>query len=213
MDSPGPHSLVIGTHNPGKVEEIKTILGDVPLSLRLLKEFREVGVAEENELSYALNAVAKARYYATATGLWALADDSGLEVDALGGKPGVFSARYAGEQATDADRRKLLLTQLEEHSGQIRSARFVCAVAIAGPDQMVMTLTEGICIGSISCEPRGEAGFGYDPLFIPDGYDKTFAELPDSVKNLISHRALALLSTREFLLREVGLLDQLGNGS
>jgi non-canonical purine NTP pyrophosphatase (RdgB/HAM1 family) len=213
MDSPRPHSLVIGTHNPGKVHEIRTILGDVPLSLRSLNEFKEVGVAEENEDSYSLNAVAKARYYATTTGLCALADDSGLEVDALGGKPGVFSARYAGERATDADRRKLLLAQLAEQSGKIRSARFVCAVAIASPDQVVLSLTEGICIGSISSEPRGQAGFGYDPLFIPDGYDKTFAELPDSVKNLISHRALALLSTREFLLREVGLLDQLGTGS
>ena len=205
--------LVIGTHNPGKVHEIKTILGDVPWFLRSLQEFDGVGVAEENEDSYSSNAIAKARYYAAITGLWALADDSGLEVDALGGKPGVFSARYAGKNATDADRRKLLLTQLAEQSGQIRSARFVCAVAIASPDQVVMSLTEGICIGSITGEPRGQAGFGYDPLFIPDGYDKTFAELPDSLKNLISHRALALLSTREFLLRGVGLLDQLGTGS
>src|SRR5258705_1346063 len=171
MHSPGAHSLVIGTHNPGKVHEIKTILVDVPLPLRSLKEFNVLGVAEENEDSYSLNAVAKARYYATATGLWALADDSGLEVDALGGKPGVFSARYAGEHATDADRRKLLLAQLAEQSGQIRSARFVCAVAIASPDQVVISLTEGICVGSISSEPRGKAGFGYDALLGPDGYD------------------------------------------
>ena len=146
---------------------------------------------------YAENAIAKARFYALSTGLCALADDSGLEVEALGGAPGVFSARYAGEGASDAQRRELLLSEL---GGNVdRRARFVAAVAIARPDGEILNVSEGICVGTLTFAPRGEGGFGYDPLFVPDGYDQTFAELSETVKNRISHRARALMQTREFL--------------
>jgi XTP/dITP diphosphohydrolase len=194
--------LLLGTRNPGKIYEIKLILRDLAFSFSSLNEFSHVAVAEENEGTYAGNAIAKARFYAHATGLPALADDSGLEVEALDGAPGVISARYAGEQATDAERRRLLLTELAKAGSDNRRARFVCAIAIASVEGEVVNLSEGICEGTITLAPRGESGFGYDPLFVPDGYDQTFAELSDEIKNRISHRARALLKLREFLIGE-----------
>lgn len=194
--------LLLGTRNPGKVREIEIILGDVPWRIRSLQEFADAGIAAETGDTYADNAIIKARFYARATSVCALADDSGLEVEALGGAPGVFSARYAGAGASDADRRTLLLSELAQVPAEQRSARFVCAVAIALPDETVLNLSEGTCSGKIIFGPRGEGGFGYDPLFVPDGFNETFAELPDVVKNELSHRARALLKTREFLLSE-----------
>ncbi|HEU4714920.1 MAG TPA: RdgB/HAM1 family non-canonical purine NTP pyrophosphatase [Pyrinomonadaceae bacterium] len=194
-------SLLLGTRNPGKIHEIKLILGDVGVELHSLQEFSSVDVAEENAETYAENAIAKAQFYARATGMLALADDSGLEVEALGGAPGVLSARYAGADASDADRRALLLAELTKTGNDYcenRRARFVCAIAIATADGEVLNVSEGICNGSITFAPRGDSGFGYDPLFIPDGYDKTFAELSDDVKNQISHRARALIELRSF---------------
>jgi XTP/dITP diphosphohydrolase len=192
-------SLLLGTRNPGKVIEIASILADSGWSFSSLAEFPSVGEAEENFVTYTENAIAKVRFYALATGLCALADDSGLEVAALGGAPGVFSARYAGEHASDADRRALLLSELDKRDAD-RRARFVAVVAIATPEGEVFNVSEGICEGTIIFAPRGSGGFGYDPLFVPDGYDQTFAELPDSVKNRISHRGRALAKTREFLV-------------
>jgi XTP/dITP diphosphohydrolase len=203
-------SLLLGTRNPGKIYEIKLILGAVDsreidsrdFDFRSLNDFPHVALAEENEDTYAGNAIAKARFYARATGLPALADDSGLEVEALAGAPGVISARYAGEHATDADRRALLLSELAKTGSDNRRARFVCAIAIASVEGEVLNLSEGICEGTITFAPRGTSGFGYDPLFVPDGYQQTFAELSDEVKNRISHRARALLKLREFLIRK-----------
>jgi XTP/dITP diphosphohydrolase len=192
-------SLLLGTRNPGKVIEISSILAGSGWSFSSLQEFPQVGEAEENFVTFAENAIAKAQFYASATGLCALADDSGLEVAALGGAPGVFSARYAGKDATDADRRVLLLSELAKTDDTNRRARFDAVVAISTPGGEVLNVSEGICEGTITFAPRGTGGFGYDPLFIPDGYDETFAELPDAVKNLISHRARALMRTREFL--------------
>jgi XTP/dITP diphosphohydrolase len=192
-------SLLLGTRNTGKVREIEIILRDVPWQIRSLREFENVGVAAETADTYAENAIGKAQFYARATGLCALADDSGLEVEALGGAPGVFSARYAGEGASDADRRVLLLSQLAHVPIDNRRARFVSVVAVAEPSGYVLNVSEGTCSGRITLEPRGEGGFGYDPLFVPDGFEQTFAELSDSIKNRISHRARALLKTREFL--------------
>ena len=191
--------LLLGTRNPGKVKEITTILADSGLTFTSLAEFADVGPAAEDHATYAENAIAKARFYAAATGLVALADDSGLEVEALNGAPGVFSARYAGEGASDVDRRQLLLSELAKVESNDRRARFVAAVAIAGPHGEVLNVSEGICEGMITFEPRGTNGFGYDPLFIPDGYDQTFAQLSDEIKNRISHRALALMQTKQFL--------------
>jgi XTP/dITP diphosphohydrolase len=192
-------SLLLGTRNPGKVVEIKNILAESEWSFTSLKEFSEIEVAEENGITYAENAIVKARFYALATGMCALADDSGLEVEALAGAPGVFSARYAGKNATDADRRALLLVQVAESRHSSRRARFVAAVAVSDAKGNVLNVSEGFCEGTIIFSPRGEGGFGYDPLFVPDGYNQTFAELPDEVKNRISHRGRALTKTLEFL--------------
>jgi len=199
-------SLLLGTRNAGKVREIETILGSVSWRIRSLQEFAGIAVAPEDAETYAGNAILKAQFYARATGLCALADDSGLEVAALDDAPGVYSARYAGENASDADRRKLLLFNLESAALVDRRARFVCAVTIATPDGHVLNVAEGICNGTIIFEERGSNGFGYDPLFVPDGFSETFAELSDSIKNRISHRARALLKTREFLISEAPLL-------
>ena len=193
------NSLLLGTRNPGKIHEIKLIIGDLGLELRSLQEFPDVEVAEENESTYSGNAIAKAVFYARATGLLALADDSGLEVEALGGAPGVLSARYAGEHATDADRRELLLSELAKSGIANRRARFVCAIAIARADGEVLNLSEGICEGVITSRPRGDSGFGYDPLFIPNGHNQTFGELSDEIKNHISHRARALQKIHNWL--------------
>ena len=198
-------SLLLGTGNPGKIKEIISILVDVGWSFRSLKEFPRVETPEENGVTYAENAIAKAKFYAAATGLTALADDSGLEVAALGGAPGVYSARYAGEGASDADRRARLLAELSNTVDADRRARFVAVVAIADPDGEVLDVAEGVCEGRMIFTERGNNGFGYDPLFVPDGYEQTFAELSDVVKNGISHRARALLKTKQFLMLKSSL--------
>lgn len=195
-------TLLLGTRNPGKVIEITSILEGAGWSFASLQGFPNVTIAEENFTTYAENAIAKAKFYAVSTGLYALADDSGLEVEALNGAPGVYSARYAGDGASDADRRALLLSELSGTSESNRRARFVAVVAIANAEGTVLNVSEGICEGTITFAPRGDGGFGYDPLFIPDGYAQTFAELSDVIKNRISHRARALMQTREFLTRE-----------
>jgi|ERR1700752_201138 len=192
-------TLLLGTRNPGKVREIEKILAASGWSFSSLEEFPDVAVAEENASTYAENAIAKARFYALATGMCALADDSGLEVVALNGAPGVFSARYAGANTSDADRRALLLSELAKTSDVSRRARFVSVVAISDANGSVLNVSEGICEGTIIFSPRGQGGFGYDPLFVPDGYSQTFAELSEDVKNRISHRAHALMKTRDFL--------------
>ena len=192
-------TLLLGTRNLGKLREITSILEDSGWSFSSPPENIETPV--EDGKTFTDNAIAKARFYATASGLWALADDSGLEVDALAGAPGVYSARYAGENASDADRRELLLSELAKVVDKDRRARFVSVVAIASADGKVLNVSEGICEGTLTFAPRGEGGFGYDPLFVPDGYTQTFAELPEDVKNRISHRALALVQTKQFLAK------------
>jgi XTP/dITP diphosphohydrolase len=193
-------NLVIATRNPGKAKEIRTILGDVPWSLLSLEDFSDVGDAPEDEDSFEGNALAKGNFYAAATGNWVLADDSGLEVEALGGVPGVHSARYAGAEAKDADRRAKLLHELLPFSGADRKARFVCVCTIVKPDLQVFAVTKGICSGSIVDEARGVSGFGYDPIFKPDGFEETFGQLPEHLKNRISHRGKALFEVRKLLL-------------
>ena len=192
--------LLIGTGNVGKLREIKTILGDVPYELVSLADFRDTETPEENGATYRANAMLKAQSYARQTGLLTLADDSGLEVEALNWAPGVLSARYAGDDASDAERRSLLLSELTKQAHETRTARFVCVVAIADSSADVINVCEGISEGRLTDVERGLGGFGYDPLFVPNGYDLTFAELPDAVKNEISHRGRALAKAREFLL-------------
>ncbi len=197
-------TLLLGTRNPGKVREIESILADSGWSFSSLQTFPDVETPAETGATYSENAILKARFYALATGMCALADDSGLEVEALAGAPGVFSARYAGENASDADRRALLLSELAKVPDVNRRARFVAVVAISDADGNVLNVSESICEGTIISSPRGDGGFGYDPLFVPDGYNQTFAELPEAIKNRISHRARALLNTRHFLSNMVG---------
>jgi XTP/dITP diphosphohydrolase len=195
--------LLIATYNPGKIRELKSLLGALPLRLRGLSEFPSVQEVAETGESFAANAVLKATGYARQTRLWTLADDSGLEVEALNGAPGVFSARYGGPEASDADRVTLLLDELSRTNDRQRRARFVSVIAIAGPDAQLSNVAEGICDGHLAHAPRGTNGFGYDPIFIPDGYEQTFGELADEVKKSISHRARALAATGSFLRRHL----------
>lgn len=195
-------ALLIGTRNPGKLSEIKTILSELPHELISLADFDRIETPAEEQSTYSGNAIIKARSYAAQTGVTALADDSGLEVAALGGAPGILSARYAGEGASDAARRALLISEIARRGIDASEARFVCAVAIARPDGMIINVAEAFCSGRIAQTERGANGFGYDPLFVPDGYDLTFAELDEAVKNRISHRGKALTQTRDFLLRQ-----------
>lgn len=197
MNTPRP--LLVATRNEGKLEELRQLLGDFLLDLHGLADFPGIIVVPETGDSFTENASLKATGYAKQTGLLTLADDSGLEVHALGGAPGVFSARYAGEGGSDAERTTKLLSALSIFPAPKRTARFVSAIAIANGEGQILNISVGKCDGHIGFAPRGSRGFGYDPVFIPVGYDKTFAELKPSIKNQISHRAGALLSAREFL--------------
>ena len=192
--------LVIATHNKGKASEIKTLLGDIGWTILSLDRFPNVGEATEDKDTYAGNAAAKATYYSQITGEWVLADDSGLEVAALGGAPGVLSARYAGPNASDSERQLKLLTELAGVNDRV--ARFVCAAVIANQYGEIVKNAEGICEGVISEEPRGDSGFGYDPIFIPSGYGLTFGQLSDQIKNQFSHRARAIRALRSLFERE-----------
>ncbi len=184
--------LLVATSNAGKVRELSELLSDFPLRLRLLSDFPDVDEAEETGETFAENAAIKALHYSARAGLLTLSDDSGLAVDALGGAPGVRSARYAGREATYAERMSKLLGELDATGDPERRARFVCVIAVADPSAGTLHTFEGECRGRIARAPRGTGGFGYDPLFIPDGYEQTFGELPDHVKQSISHRARAL---------------------
>jgi XTP/dITP diphosphohydrolase len=184
--------LLIATGNAGKVRELSQLLAGLPLRPRLLSDFAGIPEAEETGATFAENATIKALHYSAHSGLLTLSDDSGLAVDALGGAPGVYSARYAGAQATYPERMARLLGELESAGGDERRARFVCVIAVADPSAGSVHTFEGVCEGRIAGEPRGTGGFGYDPLFIPEGHDRTFGELPAEVKHSLSHRARAL---------------------
>ena len=182
--------LLLATNNQAKVREYKSLLQDLPCELVTLAEQGiNISVSEVGE-SLEENARLKATVLAAESQLIALADDSGLEVDALGGEPGRLSARYAGEGASDRDRINYLLTRLEGVPEEKRSARFRCVIAIATPDGKV-ALCSGECQGFITLAPRGEQGFGYDPIFYLPELGKTMAELPLQLKNQVSHRGRA----------------------
>jgi XTP/dITP diphosphohydrolase len=181
--------LLIATRNPHKLGEIRAILAVRGLSLLGLDALSGLPQVVEDGATFAANAVKKACALALAAGRWTLADDSGLEVDALGGEPGVCSARYAGEPSDDEANNRKLLRKLEGVSN--RAARFRCVIALASPAGEAQTV-DGVCEGRIIAQPCGRGGFGYDPLFVPDGYELTFAEIDPEAKNGISHRALAL---------------------
>jgi XTP/dITP diphosphohydrolase len=184
--------ILVATRNAGKLREYERLLADVPgLVLETMASLSQpIEVAEDQDTFHG-NALAKATEIAALAGIPCLADDSGLEVDALGGQPGVRSARYSGEDATDAQNNEKLLRQLADVPAEKRTARFRCAIAVVDADGQALAATEGTCEGRIGQEPRGTHGFGYDPLFVPDGYTKTMAELGLETKNQISHRAKA----------------------
>ena len=181
--------LVIATRNPHKLEEIHAIFNFQGLEVCSAFDFPHIPDVVEDGATLEANAIKKAVEICQATGLPALADDSGLEVDALNGEPGVYSARWSGEGCTYADNNKKLLRELAGNPN--RRARFRTVIALALPGENPLTV-EGSVQGRIIEELRGNQGFGYDPLFMPDGYNQTFAELPAEVKNKISHRARAL---------------------
>jgi XTP/dITP diphosphohydrolase len=190
--------LLVATHNPGKVREYAELLTGLPLEITYLDREGIDFDVEETGSSFAENALLKARAYAQASGLLTLADDSGLEVDALDGEPGVYSSRYAGPGAGDADRYRLLLHKLRDVPWAERTARFRCVAVVARPDGTART-AEGTCAGIIAFAPRGTGGFGYDPVFYLPELGCTMAELPVEVKNRISHRGRAAHKTRAIL--------------
>ena len=191
--------LLVATKNAGKIKELTKLLAGLPVRLRGLSEFENIVEPKETGATFSDNAVLKAKYYALQTGLWALADDSGLEVETLGGAPGIFSARYAGEGAAYAEKIEKLLREISSANGDNRQARFVCAMAVADETGSVKFLSEGICDGKIAAGPRGTNGFGYDPIFIPSGLSETFGELSDEIKQKISHRSRAIKKIIRFL--------------
>ena len=190
----GEHVLLIGSGNPGKQREWRELLAGLDVTLVVPQDLDPVPAEpEEGAATFEANAIHKARAYALATGLRAIADDSGLEVDALRGAPGLRSRRFFGEDATAEQRNARLLAMLEDV--QARGARFVCVAALASPDGRVETF-EGEIRGEIATAPRGEQGFGYDPLFVIAGDGRTMAELPSDEKHRISHRGLAAAKLR-----------------
>ena len=189
-------TIVLATRNQGKIAEIRALLPG--LGIQPAASYPGCPEPDETGRNFEENALIKARAVAQYTSRAALADDSGLEVDALDGAPGVRSARYAGAGATDRDNIQRLLDALDGIPDADRTARFRCAMAVAAPDGRTWTV-EGVCEGRIIRKPRGGAGFGYDPLFVPAGYKSTFGELERSVKNRLSHRAMALDRIRDVL--------------
>jgi XTP/dITP diphosphohydrolase len=196
---PPERCIILATRNPGKLREIACVLRDLPVRVAGLGEVADVPEPAEDGATFAANSQAKALYYARATGEWCLADDSGLEVDALGGAPGVRSARYAvGDVPAGADRNTIdaannarLLAALEGVPDERRGARFVCHLALAGPERVLIETFDTVS-GRIGRRPQGDNGFGYDPLFFVPELGCTTASLPPDEKNRISHRGKAL---------------------
>ena len=192
------HKLLVATGNKGKLKEITALLNGAVATFLTLGDLGESEDVEETGSTFEENAVLKAEHFFNQTGIITCAEDSGLEVDALNGRPGVYSARYAGGQVSDEDNNRKLLAELGTVPEGRRNARFVCAVAFAMPGNT--KLFRGVVKGAIAHEARGIHGFGYDPLFIPDGYNKSFAELGAEIKNTISHRFRALKKLQDYVM-------------
>jgi len=198
MSEPTRPSIVLGSCNPGKLREVQAVLANLPADLRSLDAFPHAQPPEETGETFAENARLKATELACQLGTWVLADDSGLCVDALGGRPGVHSARYAGPGATDEEKVATLLGELNAIDVPDRGARFVCALALASPDGVALEIEEA-CRGHITRHPRGANGFGYDPVFLYPDFGATFAEVSAEAKNSVSHRGRALRALAERL--------------
>ena len=193
-------ALVLATGNAGKVRELTEIFGNVPLELKSLRDYSCINDVEETGSTFVENASLKAAGFAIQTGDFALADDSGLEVNALGNAPGVHSARFAGAETGYDIKIERLFELMRESGSDDRRARFVCSMALANERGQVIHTVRAECAGTIAPEPRGSNGFGYDPIFIPDGFDQTFGQLSDEVKRSISHRAKAAELIIRYLL-------------
>ena len=187
--------ILMATRNKGKAEELAALLQDLPVQILTLQDFPDLAEVEETGLTFAENAALKADFAAKETGLITLSDDSGLEVDALNGEPGVFSARFAGEPSDDQQNNLKLLEVLKGLPLEQRTARFVSVISLVNPissEKREISYSRGICEGLILEELRGDGGFGYDPLFFVPSLQKTFAQLTLEEKNLVSHRGQAL---------------------
>lgn len=193
------NKLLIATHNEGKLLELTEMLNGLSIDLVSLKDFPNAAEVAESGSTFSENASLKASGYAIQAGLPAIADDSGLEITALHGRPGILSARYGGAETGFDKKMALILDELAVADDRSRQARFICSISVADPGGVILHQSEGVCDGAIAAEPRGIGGFGYDPLFVPDGYKKTFAELPASVKREISHRSRAFRLIIPFL--------------
>lgn len=186
-----PHELVLGTHNRGKVRELVELLAPAGLRVRSLADFPRTPDVDETGNTFAANAALKATEQARQLQRWVLGEDSGIAVDALDGRPGIFSARYAGPGATDEANNTRLLAELGDLPLERRTAHYVCAMALADPSGIIRASCSAKCNGRIRFEPAGSAGFGYDPLFEVVEYHRTFGELGEAVKRVLSHRARA----------------------
>ena len=195
--------LVLGSRNRKKLEEIRDLLADLPVEVTDLSPYPNAPEVEETGTTFEENARLKASAVAKSLGEWVLAEDSGLVVPALNGRPGVYSARYAGTHGDDAANNRRLLAELAPLSDDRRAAYYVCVAALADPTGEVRATAEGRCHGVITREPRGTGGFGYDPLFLVPEYHRTFGELSLRVKQALSHRARAILHLRPWL-RKIG---------
>jgi XTP/dITP diphosphohydrolase len=190
--------IVLATRNKKKVEEIKRITEGMAVTIFTLDDFPGCPEVEEDGATFEENAVKKAVTVARFARKPALADDSGLEVNALSGAPGTYSARYAGPDAHDSKNTEKLLSEMRLLAKKDRKARFICSIALAIPDGNVRTFN-GYCEGSIGTEPRGDNGFGYDPVFFPEGYGRTFAEMSAEEKDSLSHRGKAIRQLQRYL--------------
>ena len=184
--------LLVATHNQGKVVEFADMLQDMAIEWLSLDDVGVLRDVEETGSTFRENSVLKARTYATETGLLTLADDSGLEVDALGSAPGVYTARYGGSGLTAVQRYQKLLSELNTVPASKRTARFRCVIVLAAPDGTILGEAEGVCEGLIAQAPAGTGGFGYDPIFYLPSFQQTMAQLPPSQKHQISHRGRAM---------------------
>lgn len=199
--------IVIATRNKNKIKEITALLEGMPINIFSLDDGNwQIPEIQEDGKTFKENAIKKAKTIARLTSKLTLADDSGLMVDALGGQPGVYSARFAGGDATDRENNLKLLQLMKNIPPDRRGAQFVCVIAVASPEGKVDAV-EGICRGDIGYLEEGGGGFGYDPIFIPTGYNKTFAELSMSVKNKISHRGRALEKAKLVLERILAMSE------
>ncbi len=191
--------LLVATNNKEKLVELRFLLAGLSVELQSLGDLFEFTEVEETGSTFIENARLKASGYALQAGLPSIADDSGLEVAALGGRPGVLSARYGGVDTSFDEKIQMLLAEIEKTGSDDRSASFICSIAISDARGKILFTTEGICPGKIASEPLGNGGFGYDPVFIPNGYDKTFGQLSSGIKQQISHRARAFYQIIPFL--------------